>query len=232
LLPKNQTVGERECTSALQEWFCVRSSCVQSRRLRGLTDRSPLTDLWWDIHRLKHNSRRVEHPCQLPPALMNRLIALFTNPNELVLDPFNGAGTTTLCAAAMGRRYLGMELSEPYHKLAVERHQLFDLGGNPFAKVDRVPQAKNNRVKRIGAIRYEVSKKTLQLEVRAIAKQLGRLPTRAEVERLSRYPIRFFDQYFLNWAEVCAAARTTGMKEGKEDDATVLPEPTLFDLLE
>lgn len=232
LLPKNQTVGEREGTSALQEWFCGRSSCVQSRRLRGFTDRSPLTDLWWDIHRLKHNSRRVEHPCQLPPALMNRLIALFTNPNELVLDPFNGAGTTTLCAAAMGRRYLGMELSEPYHRLAVERHQLLDRGGNPFAKVDRVPQAKNNRVKRIGAIRYEVSKKTLQLEVRAIAKQLGRLPTRAEVEQLSRYPIRFFDQYFLNWAEVCAAARTTGMKERKEDDATVLREPTLFDLLE
>src|SRR5581483_7776772 len=67
--------------AALQELYCLRASCM---RRRGDTDRAPLTDLWWDIHRLKHNSRRVDHPCQLPPPLMQRLIELFTEPDEVV----------------------------------------------------------------------------------------------------------------------------------------------------
>jgi site-specific DNA-methyltransferase (adenine-specific) len=198
--------------TALQEGYCLRAACVRARR----ADRVPLTDLWWDVHRLKHNSRRVDHPCQLPPALMTRLIALFTGPGEVVLDPFNGAGTTSLCAEMLGRRYVGIELSETYHQLSAERHTVLRSGGDPFARVQAVPRAKNSRVKRIGGVTYEVPKKTLQLEVRRIARDLGRLPTRDEVLRLSKYPIRYFDEYFINWGEVCAAARTTGMKERRD----------------
>jgi hypothetical protein len=42
------------------------------------------------------------------------------------------------------------------------------------------------------------------------------LPTREEVEQQSQYPIRYFDEYFISWGEVCAAARTTGMKETRD----------------
>jgi site-specific DNA-methyltransferase (adenine-specific) len=208
---------EQPALRVLQEGFCLRSACATARRRRGVDDRGPLTDLWWDVHRLMHKARRVDHPCQLPPALMSRLIALFTAPGELVLDPFNGAGTTTLCAEALNRRFLGVELSEPYHRLASERRELLRRGGDPFAREARTPAAKNNRVKRIGTEKYEVSKKVLQLEVRDIARRMGRLPTRAEVAERSQYPIRYFDSYFLSWGEVCAAARTTGMKETKDD---------------
>jgi DNA modification methylase len=205
--------------AAQREFFCLRPSCVQQRRARGQDDRAPLTDLWWDIHRLKHNARRVEHPCQLPPALMQRLITLFTAPGEMVLDPFDGAGTTSLSAALLGRRYLGIELSEPYHRLAQERHALLKRGGDPFAKRRAVPRAKNSAVRRAGRVDYEVSKKTLQLEVRRIARLLGRLPTRAEVQGQGAYPIRYYDEYFLSWAEVCAATRTTGMSETRRPNA-------------
>lgn len=207
---------EQEAVSTLREFYCVRQSCVASRRHSAASDRQPLSDLWWDIHRLKHNSRRVDHPCQLPPALMHRLIAVFTRPGELVLDPFDGAGTTSLCAAQLGRRFLGMEMSERYHQIAQERHELLARGGDPFAKAKSVPKAKNSRVKRIGGLEYAVPKKALQLEVREIARRLGRLPTREEVEQQSQYPIRYFDEYFISWGEVCAAARTTGMKETRE----------------
>ena len=189
---------------------------MQSRKAAREADRKPITDLWWDIHRLKHNSRRVDHPCQLPPALMYRLIALFTYPGEVILDPFNGAGTTSLCAETMGRRYVGIELSEKYHELALSRHQLLKNGVDPFAKVSSVPKAKNSRVKRIGGIRYEVSKKTLQLDVKRIAAELQRMPTRDDLVKLSVYPIRMFDEYFISWGEVCAAARTTGMTETRK----------------
>ena len=59
-------------------------------------------------------------------------------------------------------------------------------------------------------MRYEVPKKTLQLEVREIAHRLGRLPTREEVARMSKYPMRDFEDYFLSWGEVCAAGARPG----------------------
>jgi hypothetical protein len=200
-------------STALAEWYCLRAGCVRQRQRDIIGDRTPLGDLWWDIHRLKHNSKRVDHPCQLPPALLRRLIEVFTQPGELVLDPFDGAGTTTLCAAALGRRYLGIELSPEYHALARQRHELLRAGGDPFAKAQRALRSKNSRVRRIGAVPRAVSKKTLQLEIRRIAERLGRRPTRDDVAQLSAYPLDYYDKYFIGWNEVCAAARTTGMSE-------------------
>lgn len=199
--------------TALCEDYCLRPGCLAARRRAGVVDRAGIGDLWWDIHRLKHNARRVDHPCQLPPALMRRLIALYTAPGEIVLDPFNGAGTTSLCAAQLGRRYLGIELSEQYHALALRRHEALGAGGDPFAKSPGRPAAKNSRVARIGGIKYAVPKKTLQMEVKRVAELLGRLPTRDELTRHGQYPIGYYDQYFISWGEVCAAARTTGMRE-------------------
>jgi site-specific DNA-methyltransferase (adenine-specific) len=204
---------DREALTPSAEFFCLRADCMMKRRSQGITDSGELSDLWSDIHRLKHNSRRVDHPCQLPPKLMQRLFALFTQPGEAILDCFNGAGTSTLVAQQMGRRFIGIEISEQYHKLALQRHEQLTRGGDPFAKRDHVPNAKNSPVERLPKQKYVVSKKALQLEVKRIARVLGHLPTRKEVETLSRYPIEYYDRYFISWGEVCAAARTTGMSE-------------------
>jgi site-specific DNA-methyltransferase (adenine-specific) len=206
---------EREALTPLGEFYCLRSACVAQRNFQGVTDRGELTDLWWDIHRLKHNTRRVDHPCQLPPGLMRRLIALFTNEGELILDPFNGAGTSTLVAEQLNRRYFGIEISKTYHDLALRRHRQLRGGFDPFAKTNRVPGAKNSPVKRLQKQKYAVSKKMLQLEVRRIARTLGHMPTRSDVEQLSRFPMEYYRSYFISWGEVCAAARTTGMSENR-----------------
>ena len=205
---------ERQELLSLKDSYCLREICIKSRRLQ-VNDKTPITDLWWDIHRLKHNCHRVDHPCQLPPALMRRLIALFTYPGERVLDPFNGVGTTTLCAEQLARRFTGMELSDYYYAIAERRHAELRRGEDPFRKTNGTPKAKNSPVARLKKQIYAVPKKVLQLDVRRIAKELGRLPTRAEVEHLSKYPISYFDEYFISWGEVCAAARTTGMVEVK-----------------
>lgn len=205
---------DRQELLALKEGYCLRAGCVQSRRIEG-DDRTQISDLWWDIHRLKHNCRRVDHPCQLPPALMRRLIALFTRPGESVLDPFNGVGTTTLAAEQLERAFIGIEQSEYYHRIAERRHADLRMGIDPFGKTTATPKAKNSPVARLKKQTYVVPKKVLQLEVRRIANSLGRLPTRADVQRLSDYPIEYYDEYFISWGEVCAAARTTGMVETK-----------------
>ncbi|MBX2997369.1 MAG: site-specific DNA-methyltransferase [Caldilineaceae bacterium] len=201
----------------MAEGYCLRAGCIKQRNAFGFTDRGGLTDLWWDIHRLKHNSRRVDHPCQLPPHLMYRLISIFTRPNETVLDCFNGAGTTSLTAHQMGRGYIGIELSEKYHEMAAARHREIEEGLDPFRKEERTLTEKNSHVARMPKVVYEVPKKTLQLEVRRIALELGRLPTRDEVIEFGNYPICYYDEYFASWGEVCAAARHDGMTEVKSN---------------
>ncbi len=86
-------------------------------------------------------------------------------------------------------------------------------GEDPFGKREEIPQAKNSRVERLQKQKYEVSKKELQLEVRHIARILGRMPTRDDVMEMSKHPIEYFDNYFFSWGEVCAAARHDGMSE-------------------
>jgi len=59
--------------------------------------------------------------------------------------------------------------------------------------------------------------------VKRVAQQLGHIPNHAEMVEHGKYPIRYYDEYFISWGEVCAAARTTGMKETREDSV----EPSL-----
>jgi len=61
------------------------------------------------------------HPCQMPVALLERIVLACSRPGDIVLDPFAGSGTTLVAAARNGRRWLGVELSEQYAARATER---------------------------------------------------------------------------------------------------------------
>ncbi|AKB19047.1 site-specific DNA-methyltransferase [Methanosarcina sp. WWM596] len=200
----------------LADGFCIRTSCIKKRKKLKIDDRAPLTDLWCDIYRLKHNSYRVDHPCQLPPRLMHRLISIFTKPNEIVLDCFDGAGTTTLAAHQLGRRYIGIENSKEYYNLILKRHEEISKGIDPFRKEKRSLTSKNSPVPRMGGIKYKVPKKELQLEVKRVKEKIGHIPDRNELVKWGNYPIEYYDEYFASWGEVCAAARTTGMTEERQ----------------
>lgn len=214
----NSSLLELRSLKQLRENFCVRPSCISLRKKMQIIDTKDSTNLWPDIHRLKHNSRRVDHPCQLPPMFMYRLISMFTSEFEVVLDPFNGAGTTTLTAHQLNRKYVGIELSEYYHNITINRHIELTNGLDPFRKVhDDKPKAKNSPVERVVKQNYQVSKKVLQLEIKKIAVKLGHIPNKEEVRINSNYPIEYFENYFINWGEATAAARTTGMNENKTD---------------
>ena len=215
---------------SLKQWYCVRSSCIKKRNATRITDRQPIGNLWWDIHRLKHNSKRVDHPCQLPPSLMKRLIHTFTREGDLVLDPFNGAGTTTLTAEILRRKFIGIELSAQYHAMAEQRHLDLKQGEDPFAKNKATPSAKNSRVSRLQKRKYEVPKKTLQIEVKELAIKLGRRPDREDVIQFSKYPIHYFDEYFIDWGEVCSAVGDKGMTEDPSRSFHPVPEDRQMEL--
>ena len=74
----------------------------------------------WDIAP-ERNMKEYEHPAMFPEELPRRLIKLFSFVDDIVLDPFNGAGTTTTMAKSLGRRYIGIDVSPKYCKYARER---------------------------------------------------------------------------------------------------------------
>jgi site-specific DNA-methyltransferase (adenine-specific) len=61
------------------------------------------------------------HPAMFPEELPRRLIRLFSYKNDIVLDPFNGAGTTTLAALKNQRRFVGIDSSQQYCETALRR---------------------------------------------------------------------------------------------------------------
>jgi len=69
----------------------------------------------------ERNMKKYEHPAMFPEELVARVIKLFSFKNDVVLDPFNGVGTTTVVAKKLGRKYLGIDISEDYHKKSIQR---------------------------------------------------------------------------------------------------------------
>ena len=62
-----------------------------------------------------------QHPAAFPEALASDHIISWSNPNDLILDPFLGSGTTAVVAKKLNRKCIGIEISEEYCALAVKR---------------------------------------------------------------------------------------------------------------
>ncbi|MBN1383535.1 MAG: DNA adenine methylase [Elusimicrobia bacterium] len=73
-----------------------------------------ISDVWTDIHRIRHKTRRDEHPCQLPVHLLERLLLMSSGKGDIVFDPFMGTGTTAIAAKKLGRRYIGIDIDPNY----------------------------------------------------------------------------------------------------------------------
>jgi site-specific DNA-methyltransferase (adenine-specific) len=61
------------------------------------------------------------HPTEKPVALMKELVRLFTNPGDVIFDPFMGSGSTGVAALELGRRFIGVEKDPVYFCLARDR---------------------------------------------------------------------------------------------------------------
>jgi adenine-specific DNA-methyltransferase len=76
----------------------------------------------WAFRNVKHNhEEQTIHPCSFPEDLIERVILAVTNEGDLVLDPYMGVGTAAVVAKNLGRSFVGAELNEEYHKVALHR---------------------------------------------------------------------------------------------------------------
>lgn len=86
----------------------------------------------------ERKGRAEAHPTQKPLQLMEALVRDFTQPGQLICDPFMGSGTTGVAALRLGRRFLGCELDEEWHAKALrrlgavrEQTEIFDRPAKP-----------------------------------------------------------------------------------------------------
>ncbi|HEX3600957.1 MAG TPA: site-specific DNA-methyltransferase, partial [Lacipirellulaceae bacterium] len=92
--------------------------------------------------------RQGFHGCQMPEQLLGRIIRVSSNPNDVVLDPFAGSGTTLAVAKKLSRRWIGCELSDVYVQSATERLNAIKVGGSldgPADPVASAPSTANGR---------------------------------------------------------------------------------------
>lgn len=73
-----------------------------------------------DSVRDARDEKDEKHLCELQLDVIERLCAVWSNPGDVILDPFNGVGSTGWQVLQMGRRYAGFELKETYYKVAIK----------------------------------------------------------------------------------------------------------------
>ena len=66
-------------------------------------------------------NNQKEHSATFPDKLPEWFIKLFTNPGDLVLDPFIGSGTTAVVANKLGRHYIGIEKNKTYARQTTKK---------------------------------------------------------------------------------------------------------------
>jgi site-specific DNA-methyltransferase (adenine-specific) len=101
---------------------------------------APESDTWY-VPRVcgTFKERAGWHGCQMPEQVLGRIIRVCSNPDDIVLDPFGGSGTTLAVAKKLKRRFLGFELSADYAAAiearlrAVKPGQLLNGGADPLA---------------------------------------------------------------------------------------------------
>jgi DNA modification methylase len=89
----------------------------------------PLGDVWIDIPPLNSQAKeRLGYPTQKPEVLLERIITLSSNEGDTVLDPFCGCGTTIAAAQNLGRRWIGIDITNL--AISLIRHRLADTFGS------------------------------------------------------------------------------------------------------
>ncbi len=103
------------------------------REMKADNGGKQMRDLWqlpepdgeqvvWSLPTPARSEKKLgRHPTQKPRPLLDRIVRAGSSPGELVLDPFNGSGTTGVAALTAGRRYVGIDVDEEYLDLTIRR---------------------------------------------------------------------------------------------------------------
>ena len=89
--------------------------------MKEMNDNKQMKDIWLLSLPSKKEKINGKHPTQKPLSVLERIILASTKENDVVLDPFNGSGTTGIACLNLNRKYIGIEKEEEYLELTVKR---------------------------------------------------------------------------------------------------------------
>jgi site-specific DNA-methyltransferase (adenine-specific) len=103
---------------------------------------NPVQDLWIDIKSIiKIMKESNDYPTQKPEKLLERIILTSSNPGELVVDLFNGGGTTAIVAAKTGRSFISSDINYRAIQMTVERFYEIKFFPKVNYYVDGIPKS-------------------------------------------------------------------------------------------
>lgn len=169
--------------------FCLRASCRKKREKNNIKDKVEIKNIRWDIHRVKHSYKRLDHPTQLPPNLLEFLLNLTTKEGDVVLDPMMGIGTTPYVTKNLNRTYIGIDISDYYVKLA-------DLRLKGLITFEKEKKKKK-----------KYTQKEIQLKIGEFTLEKGYIPTLNEFCKENNLDCENIKSLFPNWSKATKYAK-------------------------
>lgn len=91
--------------------------------MREMNDNKQMKDVWESSLTKPSEKKCGKHPTQKPENILEKIILASTDENDLILDPFNGSGTTGIVANRLNRKYIGIEKEKEYVELTIKRKE-------------------------------------------------------------------------------------------------------------
>lgn len=91
--------------------------------MKNINGNKQMKDVWETTLTKPYEKKCGKHPTQKPIELLERIILASTDENDLILDPFNGSGTTGIVASKLNRKYIGIEKEKEYLDLTIRRRE-------------------------------------------------------------------------------------------------------------
>ena len=91
--------------------------------MKKLNNNKQMKDVWETSLTKPSEKKCGKHPPQKPIELLEKIILASTDENDLILDPFNGSGTTGIVANRLKRKYVGIEKEKEYLDLTIRRKE-------------------------------------------------------------------------------------------------------------
>lgn len=89
--------------------------------MKEMNDGKQMKDVW-ETSLVKPKEKKLgKHPTQKPLEILEKIVLASTDENDIVLDPFNGSGTTGIISNKLNRRYVGIDIDEKYLELTINR---------------------------------------------------------------------------------------------------------------
>lgn len=111
--------------------------------MRAMNDDRQMTDVWRLPAIGQWEKSCGKHPTQKPLSVLTRIIQASTQPDAWVLDPFSGSATTGIAANLLGRRYLGLEIEEPFLSISKARREELDNTAIRRTYIDKLKKSKS-----------------------------------------------------------------------------------------